>query len=478
MALASGHILQRLCLHKTPVTWVLAAAGPLGPFCVSADAAGSIVMWLVVSRMGNSTGGGQERVRGSGGCGAAVNGREGGLGKAGMLSAPAALSRGHESESHAQAGGDCWLEKAGDILVEGLRSVSLVHSTRQQERALSRVACYLLVAHGSGFAVVNLGPARDIAFQTGCVAGAAAGAVQVHGEGGALEVLYRFEGLYREVCSGAAAFDLPQSHSTPGGPGCRLVAERCGVGVVTCGADSSQGSVVVRVWSLLLPCRRALGSEGLLRGVGQTHRADHDGTGRVHVPTGVLRLVHTLASNLCHGSGEPMSSGNSDDEAVPDSEDDEARGVCGPTKAPPLNLSLRQDAKAASMTPCMYQLGVCARSVLLVGQGTVEWWDVATACQHESFSYGSFPLDSTSSTLHQEGAHDASQQEDADERDGDDDEDVSAESDGGYPVSVLISPCVRSDERDGTGRDEVGATCEHLYLGTPAGAVECADLAT
>ena len=45
------------CLHKTPVTRVLAAAGPLGPLCVSADAAGGIIMWLLVSRTGSSSGG-------------------------------------------------------------------------------------------------------------------------------------------------------------------------------------------------------------------------------------------------------------------------------------------------------------------------------------------------------------------------------------------------------------------------------------
>ena len=295
--LESGQILQRLCIHKAAVTRMLTAVGPLGPFCISADADGSLVMWLVAAESGGgsdesgssrSLGASGDVVRDTISCnGKAVAGAE--------AARTASSSRGDVPEC------DWWLEKAGDILVENLHCISLLYSPLGQgwQAPARSVATHLILAHASGFSIVSLGHAVKSSVKAGSV-DADAQAVIGEQRGGTLEVLCTFEGLYQEVCSDAASFSLSRDCVDFSWVCSNSGIDGGGVGVVTCGADSRNGSVIVRVWSLLLPDDGD--KESMSRWASQ-RLAALDGANCGQNFEGPLRLVHTLASNFAYRSG-------------------------------------------------------------------------------------------------------------------------------------------------------------------------------
>ena len=459
--LESGQILQRLCIHTAAVTRMLTAVGPLGPFCISADVGGSLVMWLVADESG---GGSSARSRGASGDGVRDS-----ISCNGKAVAGAEAARTANSSRGAVPDCDWWLEKAGDILVENLHCISLLCSPLGQgwQAPARSVATHLILAHSSGFSIVNLGHAVKSSVKAGCV-DADAWAFIGEQRGGTLEVQGTFEGLYQEVCSDAASFSLSRDCVDFSWACSNSGIDGGGVGVVTCGADSRNGSVIVRVWSLLLPDDG--NKESRSRWASQRIAA-LDGANCGQNFEGPLRLVHTLTSNFDYRSGlSKRKAEDSDDEFVPDSEDGSGAGGLSGAQADGV------------VRPHKYQLAMCERSVLLVGQGNIEWWDFASACRHEAFACGSFLLDSDGGSQKRENMAESADDDDEEvEEANDEDDETDVERGGesfptaGLVTAVLVEPCIRSGGINGAGKEE-GGNWEDLYLGTSAGVVECMHL--
>ncbi len=216
--LTSGLFLQRLCPHRAAVCRLLAARTALGDACVSADEDGAVILWLTVAAKGAAVGGG-------GGQSSLRVGVAGGAGEG--------------------SGGAWWLEKAGDIMVDGMEDMGVVGVGVGD----AVEASHLVVAHGCGVSGFDLGTQEISGSGAGVVgddSGAGGGIVGGWVGGGiaTLEMVFAMLSIYSERCCAVGAY-AEKGRSTPA----HCSTETCG-GLVTCGFDSLHGSAIIKIWKM------------------------------------------------------------------------------------------------------------------------------------------------------------------------------------------------------------------------------------